>query len=59
MCDAFERKEKDFWELKNLTFTHNTAIKNGQAHHWGVKIKDLHDLFLETLFRIHLCPAKN
>ena len=29
MCGAFERKENDFWELKNIIYTHNTAIKNG------------------------------
>ena len=27
MCGAFERKENDFWELKNITFTHDIAIK--------------------------------
>ena len=26
-CGAFERKENDFWELKNLIYTHDTAIK--------------------------------
>ena len=35
MCGAFERKENDFWELN----THDTAIKNGQIHHWSLKIK--------------------
>ena len=39
MCGAFERKENDFWELKNLIYTHDTAIKNGQVHHWSLKIK--------------------
>ena len=39
MCGAFERKENYFWELKNLICIHNTAIKNGQVHHWSVKIK--------------------
>ena len=29
MCGAFERKENDFWELKNIVFIHDTAIKNG------------------------------
>ena len=33
------KKKHDFWELKNLIYTHDTAIKNGQVHHWGVKIK--------------------
>ena len=27
MCGAFERKENDFWELKNIIFTHDAAIK--------------------------------
>ena len=39
MCDAFERTENDFWELKNLIYTHDTAIKNGQAHNRSLKIK--------------------
>ena len=38
MCGAFERKENDFWELKNLIYTHDTAIKNSQVHHWSLKI---------------------
>ena len=57
MCGAIERKENDFWELKDSVYTHGTAIKNGQVHHWSLKIKP--DLFLETLFWINLCPAKN
>ena len=59
MCGAFERKENDFWELKNIIYTHDTAIKNGEVHRWSLKNQDLHDLFLETLFWINLCPAKN
>ena len=59
MCGAFERNENDFWEFKKLIYTHDTAIKNGQVHHWSLKNQDLHDLFLETLFRINLRPAKN
>ena len=59
MCGTFERKENDFWELKNIIYTHDTAIKNSQVHHWSLKTKVLHDLFLETLFWINLCPAKN
>ena len=59
MCGAFERKENDFWELKNIIYTHDTAIKNGQVHHWSLKTQDLHDLFLETPFWINLCPGKN
>ena len=38
MCGAFKRKENDFWELKNLIYTHDTAIKNSQVHHWSLKI---------------------
>ena len=57
MCGAFERKENDFWELKNTIYSHDAAIKNGQVHQF--KNQDLHDLFLETLFWINLCPAKN
>ena len=37
MCGAFERKENDFWELKNITY--DTSTKNGQVHHWSLKIK--------------------
>ena len=59
MCGATERKENDFWELKNSMYTHGTAIKNSQVHYWSFKNQDLHDLFLETLFWINLCPAKN
>ena len=32
MCGAFERKENDFWELKNILYTYDSAIKNGQVH---------------------------
>ena len=39
MCGAFESKANDFWELKNFTCTHDTAIKNGKVHHWSLKIK--------------------
>ena len=39
MYDATERKENDFWELKKSIYTHGTAIKNGQVHHWSLKIK--------------------
>ena len=39
MGGAFEREENDFWELTNLVFTHDIAIKNGQVHHWSLKIK--------------------
>ena len=27
MCGAFERKENDFWELKNIIYTYDTSIK--------------------------------
>ena len=59
MCGAFERKENDFWELKNIIYAHDTAIKNGPSSPMKFKNQDLHDLFLETLFWINLCPAKN
>ena len=59
MCGTFERKENDFWELKNIIYTHDTAIKNSQVHHWSLKTKICMILFLETLFWINLCPAKN
>ena len=39
MRGAFERKENDFWELKNIIYTYGTSIKNGQVHHWSLKIK--------------------
>ena len=25
--------------MKNDIYTHDTAIKNGQVHHWSLKIK--------------------
>ena len=28
MRGTFERKENNFWELKNIIYTHDTAIKN-------------------------------
>ena len=39
MCGAFEGKENDFWKLKNLIYSHDIVIKNGQVHHWSLKIK--------------------
>ena len=40
MCGAFERKENGFWELKKkIVYTHDTATKNSQVHHWSLKIK--------------------
>ena len=39
MGGAFKRKENDFWGLKKITYTHDTAIKNGQVHHWSLQIK--------------------
>ena len=30
MCGAFERRENEFWELKNLIYTYDTAIKMGK-----------------------------
>ena len=32
MCGAFEKKENDFSELKNIVYTYDTAIKVGQVH---------------------------
>ena len=32
MHRAFERKEIDFQELKNLIYSHDTAIRNGQVY---------------------------
>ena len=39
MCSAFEREENDLGELKTLIYTHDTVIRNGQVHHWSLKIK--------------------
>ena len=39
MFGVFERKENYFRELKNLIYTHDTAINNGQVHHGSSKIK--------------------
>ena len=33
MHGALERKENDFQELKNLIYSHDTAIRNGQIYH--------------------------
>ena len=38
MCRAFQRKYNDFWELKNLIYTHDTAIKYVQVQPWSLKI---------------------
>ena len=38
MSGAFERKENDFWELKELIYTHDTAIENVEVDHWSLKI---------------------
>ena len=59
MCGATERKKNDFWELKNSIYTYGTAIKNDPSSPLMFENEDLHDLFLETLFWINLCPAKN
>ena len=59
MCGAFQRKENDFWELKNIIYAHDTAIKKRSSSPLRFKNLDLHDLFLETLFWIILYPAKN
>ena len=39
MCGTFERKENDFWEQKNLIYSYEPAIKNGQVHHLSLQIK--------------------
>ena len=39
MCGTFEIKENVFCELKSIIYTHDTAIKIGQVHHWSLKIK--------------------
>ena len=39
MSGAFERKENDFSEFKNIIYTQDTAFQNGQVHHWRLKIK--------------------
>ena len=59
MCGAFERKENDFCKLDNLTYSHDTAIRNSEAYPLNLKNQNFHDLFVETLFWINLCPAKN
>ena len=59
MCDAFERKEIWFLKTKNIIHELGTAIKKSQVHQWDSENLDLHDLFIETLFWINLCPEKN
>ena len=40
MCGAFEREEKIISEnWKKIIYTHDTAITNGQVHHWNLEIK--------------------
>ena len=39
MRGAFERKENNFQELKNLIYSHDTAIRNNQIYHRILKIK--------------------
>ena len=39
MCGAFEKKRKWFLRIENLLYTFDTAIKNGQVHHWSLNIK--------------------
>ena len=39
MCDAFERRENDFWKFKKIVHEHDVAIKNGQVHRWSLKLK--------------------
>ena len=34
-----KEKKNNFWELKKIMYTHDTAITNGHVHHWGSKIK--------------------
>ena len=58
MCVAFERKENDFWELNNW-YIHMIQPLKMAKFTTEVKNQDLHDLFVETLFWINLCPAKN
>ena len=54
------KKEKyEFWKLKKIIYTHDIAIENGKVYHWSLKIKIYMIYFLETLFWINLCPAKN
>ena len=48
-----KEKKYDFWELKKNNIHRMPASSSRK-----LKIQDLHDLFLETLFWIHLCPAK-
>ena len=59
MCGAFERKENDFWELKKKIYIHMIQPLKMASSPLKFKNQDLHDLFLETLFWIDLCLAKN
>ena len=52
-----EEKMYNFWELNKIIYTHDATIENGQVYQWSFKNQDLHNLFLETLFRINLCLA--
>ena len=39
MCGAFERNKMITENWKKLIYTHDTAIRNDQVHHWSLKIK--------------------
>ena len=39
MCGAFERKEKWFLRIEKKIYTHDIVTKNGEVHHWSLKIK--------------------
>ena len=34
-----KKKRNEFCELKKIIHTHDTAIQNGEVHHWSLKIK--------------------
>ena len=51
-------KKYDFIKLKISIYKNDSAIKNGQANHWNLKIKIYMIFVLETLFWINLYPEK-
>ena len=59
MCGASEREKKDFSELKKKLYYTLYSHYKWSSSPLKFKNQDLHDLFLETLFWINLCPTKN
>ena len=49
MCGVFEIKELCILKIEQNINAHDSFIKNGQVHHWSLKIKCTGFLFRNTL----------